>query len=30
MLHDLGFRHMGGCQNYGPILGPDYNTAPII
>ena len=22
--------HMGGCQNYGPFLGPDYHTAPII
>ena len=22
--------YMGGCQNYGPLLGPDYNTAPII
>ena len=22
--------HMGSCQNYGPFLGPDYNTAPII
>ena len=22
--------HMGGCQNYGPFLGPYYNTAPII
>ena len=22
--------HMGGCQNYGPLLGPYYNTAPII
>ena len=21
---------MGGCQNYGPFLGPDYNTAPDI
>ena len=21
---------MGGCQNYGPVLGPYYNTAPII
>ena len=29
----LGFRvgiYMGGCQNYGPFLGPYYNTAPII
>ena len=22
--------HMGGCQNYGPLLGPYYNTAPTI
>ena len=22
--------HMGGCQNYGPFLGPYYNTAPNI
>ena len=22
--------YMGGCQNYGPVLGPYYNTAPII
>ena len=21
---------MGGCQNYGPFVGPYYNTAPII
>ena len=21
---------MGGCQKYGPFLGPYYNTAPII
>ena len=20
--------YMGGCQNYGPFLGPHYNTAP--
>ena len=20
--------HMGGCQNYGPLLDPQYNTAP--
>ena len=20
---------MGGCQNYGPFLGPYYSTAPI-
>ena len=22
--------YMGGCQNYGPVLGPYYNTAPTI
>ena len=22
--------NMGGCQNYGPFLGPSYNTAPNI
>ena len=22
--------YVGGCQNYGPLLGPYYNTAPII
>ena len=22
--------YVGGCQNYGPFLGPYYNTAPII
>ena len=22
--------HMGGCQKYGPFLGPYYNTAPNI
>ena len=22
--------NMGGCQNYGPILGPYNNTAPNI
>ena len=22
--------YMGGCQNYGPFLGPYYNTAPTI
>ena len=21
---------MGGCQNYGPFLDPNYNTAPKI
>ena len=21
--------YMGGCQNYGPFLGPYYNTAPM-
>ena len=27
---NLKSQHMGGCQNYGPFLGPYYNTAPII
>ena len=22
--------HLGGCQNYGPFLGPYYSTAPNI
>ena len=22
--------YVGGCQNYGPFLGPYYNTAPNI
>ena len=22
------FRHWGDCQNYGPFLGPYYNTGP--
>ena len=22
--------YLGGCQNYGPFLGPYYNAAPII
>ena len=22
--------HMGGCQNYGPLWDPHYNTAPNI
>ena len=26
----LGRIHMGGCQNYGPFLGPYCNTAPNI
>ena len=25
-----GNKHMGGCQNNGPFLGPYYNTAPNI
>ena len=28
-VQGLGFQ-MGGCQNYGPFLGPYYDTAPII
>ena len=28
---DVGTRpYMGGCQNYGPFLGPYYSTAPNI
>ena len=29
---DIGYYrgYMGGCQNYGPFLGPYYNTAPNI
>ena len=23
-------RHVGGCQNSGPFLSPQYNTAPTI
>ena len=22
--------HLGGCQNYGPFLGPYYNTGPNL
>ena len=22
--------YMGGCQNYGPFLGPYYNTGPNL
>ena len=25
MVHD---GYVGGCQNYGTLLGPSYNTAP--
>ena len=25
-----GLIYMGGCQNYGPFLGPYYNTAASI
>ena len=25
-----GCSYIGGCQNYGPFLGPYYNTAPNI
>ena len=28
-LHDYQ-HHVGRCQNYGPFLGPEYNTAPGI
>ena len=27
---DITQSGIGGCQNYGPFLGPDYNTAPNI
>ena len=23
-------QHMGDCQNYGPFLGPYYNTGPDL
>ena len=26
----LRFPHMGDCQNYGPFLGPYYNTGPNL
>ena len=26
----LRLAEVGGCQNYGPFLGPNYNTAPNI
>ena len=29
-VRSLSFLHLGGCQNYGPFLGPYYKTAPII
>ena len=25
-----GEAYVGSCQNYGPVLGPYYDTAPII
>ena len=30
MLDQFWCWHVGGCQNYGPFLGPYYNTAPNI
>ena len=24
------YTHMGGCQNYGPFLGPYYDTGPNL
>ena len=30
MFQLSGVHYMGGCQNYGPFLGPYYNTAPIF
>ena len=30
LKENYGSSHMGGCQKYGPFLGPYYNTAPII
>ena len=30
LLTEPKYNHMGGCQNYGPSLGPYYNTAPNI
>ena len=28
-VHNLNpTQYMGGCQNYGPFLGPYYNTGP--
>ena len=26
----LGVQDLGGCQNWGPFLGPYYNTTPNI
>ena len=28
MLNNLSRHYMGDCQNYGPFLGPYYNTGP--
>ena len=30
LRHIAATYDMGGCQNYGPLLGPYYNTAPNI
>ena len=29
-LNHIETPYMGGCQNYGPLLGPDYNAAPNL
>ena len=28
---DIGacYKNVGGCQNYGPFLGPSYDSGPI-
>ena len=28
ILGPLGYIYMGDCHNYGPFLGPYYNTGP--
>ena len=30
MWFEIMLSYMGGCQIYGPFLGPYYNTAPIV
>ena len=29
-VHNVEYGYMGACQNYGPSLGPYYNTAPKV
>ena len=29
-INGLSGFHRGGCQNYGPFLGPYFHMAPII